>query len=218
MKAKRDSDGRRLDHHSLQTIRQLAVKAVGEGQSVASVAAALGMNVRTVFRWLANFASGGQKALLAKPIPGRPPKLSAEEMAWIGQTVREKNLLQCRFEFALWTLGLIRELVRQHFGKTLSVGAMSRVMKILGFSVQRPLYRAWQQDPVLVERWRKEEFPAIVAHAKRVSATIYFADESGMRSDHHAGTTWAPVGQTPVVSATGARFSLNMISAVSPRG
>jgi DDE superfamily endonuclease len=51
-----------------------------------------------------------------------------------------------------------------------------------------------------------------------VGATIYFADESGIRSDYHPGTTWAPQGQTPVVEATGRRFSLNMISAVSPQG
>jgi len=37
-------------------------------------------------------------------------------------------------------------------------------------------------------------------------------------SDHHAGTTWAPKGRTPVVSSTGARFGLNLISAVSAQG
>ena len=47
---------------------------------------------------------------------------------------------------------------------------------------------------------------------------MFFADEAGIRSDYHTGTTWAPAGQTPVVTATGRRFSLNMLSAVSPRG
>ena len=47
---------------------------------------------------------------------------------------------------------------------------------------------------------------------------VFFADESGLRSDYHTDTTWAPKGETPVVSATGRRFSFNMISAVSPRG
>jgi hypothetical protein len=39
-----------------------------------------------------------------------------------------------------------------------------------------------------------------------VGATIYFADESGIRSDYHTGTTWAPQGQTPVVSSTAGAF------------
>lgn len=49
-------------------------------------------------------------------------------------------------------------------------------------------------------------------------AIRFFVDESGVRSDFHSGTTWAPKGETPVVRVTGQRFSLNMISAISPRG
>lgn len=51
-----------------------------------------------------------------------------------------------------------------------------------------------------------------------MGATLYFADESGIRSDYHAGTTWAPQGSTPVVAVTGKRFLPNMISAVSAQG
>lgn len=59
-----------------------------------------------------------------------------------------------------------------------------------GILLQRPLYRAWQQDPKLVDEWRMQEYPKIVARAKREKALIFFADESGIRSDYHAGTTW----------------------------
>lgn len=218
MKCKRESDGRQLDHQSLQTMRQQAIKAVGAGHTVESVAAVNGVNIRTVFKWLAAYASGGQKALLAKPIPGRPMKLTPDEMRWIADAVRGKTPLQWKFEFALWTLSILRELIRRQFGKTLSKATVSKVMRMLGFTVQRPLYRAWQQDAVLVGRWQKEDFPAIQAEAKAVGATIYFADESGMRSDYQMGSTWAPEGETPIVQATGRRYSLSMISALSARG
>lgn len=218
MKCKRSSDGRTLDHHTLQVMRQQAVKAVREGQPVASVAAAFGLSVRTIFNWLAKFADGGQDALLAKPISGRPPKMSVEEMHWIAQAVREHSPQQYEFEFGLWTLSLIGELIKRQFGKSLALASVSRVMKLLGFSVQKPLYQAWQQDASLVRQWETETYPAIKAQARVEGATIYFADEAGIRSDYHTGTTWAPVGETPVVSVTGRRFSLNMISAVSPRG
>jgi transposase len=69
-------------------MRQQVIKAVREGQAVASVAVAYGLNVTTVFRWLAKFADGGQNALLAKPIPGRPPKVSVEDLPWIAQAVK----------------------------------------------------------------------------------------------------------------------------------
>ncbi len=192
MKCKHETDGRQLDHQSLQTIRNLAVKAVKAGQTVESVAAANGLNIRTVFKWLAAYASGGQTALMAKPIPRRPMKLTPDEMRWVAQAVRDDTPLQWKFDFALWTLSIIRELIRRQFGKPLSNATVSHVMRILGFSVQRPLYRAWQQDATLVERWRAEDYPAIQAEAKAVGATIYFADESGIHSDYHTVGTWAP--------------------------
>jgi transposase len=218
MKCKRTSDGRKLDHHALQVMRQQAIKAVREGQSVANVAAAYGLNATTVFRWLAKFADGGQNALLAKPIPGRPPKVSAEEMRWIALAVKDNTPQQFKFEFGLWTLSLMRELINRQFGKSLSLESVRRIMKLLGFSAQKPLYQAWQQDPELVRQWEVETYPAIKAEAKAAGANIYFADEAGIRSDYHTGTTWAPVGETPVVAVTGSRFSFNMLSAVSPRG
>lgn len=117
-----------------------------------------------------------------------------------------------------WTLSLIAELIHRQFDKKLSLASVSRVMKLLGFSAQKPLYQAWQQDATLVRQWEMETYPQIRAEARAVGATLYFANESGIRSDYHTGTTWAPRGQTPVVGVTGRRFSLNMISAVSPRG
>ena len=69
-----------------------------------------------------------------------------------------------------------------------------------------------------MQLWKSQEFPAIRAEAKKTGASIYFADEAGIRSDYHSGTTWAPVGRTPVVANTGARWSLNMLSAVSAQG
>ena len=218
MKCKRASDGRKLDHGALQVLRQQAIKAIREGQDVTGVAAAYGVNVRSVFRWLADFANGGQNALLAKPIPGRPPKVSTDELRWLAKAVRDNTPMQFRFAFGLWTLSLIAALIEREFGKKLSLASVRRIMKILGFSAQKPLYQAWQQDATLVRQWEAETYPAIRAEAQALGATIYFADESGIRSDYHTGTTWAPKGQTPVVEVTGRRFSLNMISAVSPRG
>lgn len=218
MKCKRESDGRKLDHMALQAMRQQAVKASRNGMGVKEIAAVLGMNERTIFKWLAQFATGGQNALLAKPIPGRKPLIGPVEMRWIANAVKDNTPLQFKFEFGLWTLKLIGALIHREFGKKLSDGSVGRIMKLLGFTCQKPLYQAWQQDAVLVKKWETETYPAIKAQALTEGAMIYFSDEAGIRSDYHTGTTWAPVGETPVVAVTGRRFSFNMISAVSPNG
>jgi transposase len=218
MKCKRDTDGRKFSHETLQTMRQQAVKAVRNGQSAAEVARSFGLNEGTVYRWLALYTAGGQNALLAKQIPGRPPTLNAKQLQWLSHTLKTKTPQQWKFEFALWTLELIGEVVRARFAVSLSKPTLSRLLRTLGFSVQRPLYRAWQQDPGVVERWLADEFPKIRRAARKAGATVFFADESGIRSDYHTGTTWSPRGQTPIVKATGARYSVTMLSAVSPKG
>jgi hypothetical protein len=59
----------------------------------------------------------------------------------------------------------------------------------------------------LVRAVKSEEYPAIRAAAEDEGATIYFADEAaGVRSDYDTGTTWSPIGRTPVVKNTGNRF------------
>ncbi|WP_373864678.1 winged helix-turn-helix domain-containing protein [Nocardia vaccinii] len=74
--------------------------------------------------------------------------------------------------------------------------SVGRLLRTMGLSPQRPLWRAYQQNPDAVERWKREDFPALREQAKKYGATILFADEAGIRSDYHTGTTWAPVGKT----------------------
>jgi len=214
----RENDGRKLDHHTLEQMRLRAVNAVESGVHPEDVAASLGMARGTVYGWLSRYREGGRDALKARPVPGRPPKLTGAQMRTLYTMIVGADPRQYAFEFALWTRDTVRSLIRREFNVALSAVSVGRLLRTLGLSPQRPLWRAWQADPEAVQRWREEDFPAIRKQAKAEGATIYFADEAGIRSDYHAGTTWAPVGQTPVVKATGARHSLNMISAATAQG
>lgn len=215
----RVDDGRKLDHKTLEEMRVRAVRQIIErNERPEDVADAYGLARSTVYGWVAKFHRGGWVALEAKPIPGRPGKLTQRQMNRLVKLVTERDPRQLRFGFALWTRTMIGELILREFGVSLSVGAVGRLLRRLGLSPQRPLYRAYQQDPEAVARWKREEYPAIAAAAKKAGGVIYFADEASARSDHHAGTTWAKRGHTPVVAATGARFSVNMVSAVSAQG
>jgi transposase len=218
MRCKKIIDARSYTHETLEQMRRDAVKRVEGGESPEVVAQGLGINRRTMYRWLSDYHYGGEAALAAKPIPGAPRKLDGKQMQRLARIIQDKSPQQFKFEFALWTLGMIREVIKQKFGVSLSEVSVGRVMRRLGFSPQRPLYRAWQQDPERVQQWQDKQYPQIARRAKREGAVIMFADEASIRSDHHAGTSWAPAGKTPVVKATGARYSLSMISAVSARG
>lgn len=213
-----NTDARKLDHKTLTELRKRAIASVHQGQNPDAVARALGVNLRTIFRWLALYRSGGWGKLDARKRGGRPPKLDAQALKWIYDTVLGQSPLQLKFPFALWTAAMVRDLIAKHLGVHLSHSSVCRLLNQMGLSAQRPLWRAYQQDPEAVRRWKEEDYPKLRSRARRLGAQIFFGDEAGVRSDFHSGTTWGRRGHTPIVSSTGARFRVNMISAVSAQG
>ena len=216
--AAKKSDARKLDHKTLEAIRMRAVEQVQAGESPEAVIKALGFSRACIYQWLACYREGGWEALRAQPLAGRPRRLTGKQVRWIYRTVTMKSPLQLKFPFALWTRTMIVKLIHDRFGVRLSAVSVGRLLAQLGLTCQRPLYVAYEQNPSLVEQWLEKEYPRIRAEALKTGAEIYFGDESGVRSDGHAGTTWSPKGQTPIVMATGQRFGLNLLSAVSPKG
>jgi transposase len=213
-----EMDGRKLSHAALAEIRIRAVKQVEAGESPEDVIAALGLHRSVIYKWIARYREGGVDALKERKAAGPAPKLQGNQLRRLYNIVVGRNPLQLGFEFALWTRAMVREVIRREFGVRLSDVSVGRLLRKLGLSPQRPLRRAYQRDEEKVQAWRREAFPEIKQLAKEVDAQIYFADEASVRSDTHSGTTWAPVGETPVVETTGARFSVNMVSAVTPQG
>lgn len=211
-------DARKLSHETLEEIRIRAVLRVEAGESPEVVIKSLGFARSCIYRWIALYREGGIEALRAKKLDGRPPKLGGKQIEQLYKIIVNKTPLQFQFAFALWTCAIIRELIRTKFGVRLSEVSVGRLLKKLGLSPQRPLFRAYQQDPEKVDTYLKIEYPRILKRAKAKGARIFFGDESSIRSDYHSGTTWAPRGETPIVKTTGARFRINMISAISAKG
>jgi len=198
--------------------RLQAVQLLKEGNEAAAVARMYNVSRAMLFRWQQKYDQGGPVALETKKTPGPASRLSPTQLSKLYAIITGSDPRQLEFDFGLWTRKIIRELIRREFRVKLSEVQVGRLLNKMGLSPQRPLYRAYQQDPERVEEWKKSAYPRIRQLATAEGASIFFADEASIRTDHHAGTTWAPVGQTPVVITTGERKSVNMVSAISPRG
>jgi transposase len=211
-------DGRSLPHASLETIRQLAWKRVQAGEKPSDVVKSFGFCRTTIYRWLRAASRGGEDALASRQATGRPSLLTDKQKAKVRRWISGRDPRQYGFDFGLWTRKIIADLIGKKLGVTMGVTAVGRLLAELDITPQKPLRRAYERDPEAIERWQREEFPAIRARAKRRAGKIYFLDEAGVRSDVPLGRTWAPRGKTPTVETSGQRQAVNAISAVNVAG
>jgi len=213
-------DARSLSPEAQEALRERAVAAVMGGMTQAKAAELLGVARGTVVGWMKQYRQGGAQSLKAKP-QGRPKgqsRLKGWQAGQIVQAITDKTPDQLKLAFVLWTRQAVAQLIDERFGIRLSVWTVGRLLAHWGLTPQKPVRRAWEQNPQEVQRWLKERYPKVRAEAKREGAEIHWGDEMGLRSDHQAGTSYGRKGQTPVVPGTGQRWRCNMISSITGRG
>ncbi len=161
----------------------------------------------------------GRRALKAQR-RGRPPvsRLAPHQAATTVRHILSGCPDQLSLPFALWTREAVQELLSRKFDVQVSVWTVGRYLRAWGLTPQKPVRRAYEQNPAAVRKWLEEEYPSIRGLARQFKAQIHWLDEMGLRSDHQAGRSYGRRGQTPVVFGTGQRFRCNMISAITNRG
>jgi transposase len=115
-------------HATLEAMRERAVRSVQENESPKLVARVIGVNRSAIYSWLAQYRRGGWGALKAKRMFGRPPKLDGKKLKWIYLTVTQKNPLQLKFAFALWTREMVATLIKDKFNISLSLVSVGRLL------------------------------------------------------------------------------------------
>jgi transposase len=214
-------DARRLSPQAQEDLRCRAVAAVKAGHTQAAVSTVLGVSPKTVWRWVNAFDRKGNQALKAGKRgrrPGEQKALDPRQQARIRRAVLHKNPDQVALPGLVWTRPQVRQLIRDFFGIGLSLVTIGKYLRSWGLSPQKPIRRAYEQNPEAVARWLDQQYPAIEAQARKQKAIILWLDQTGLRSDAAVGTTWAPVGQTPLVAKTGKRFGVNVMAAISNTG
>lgn len=212
-------DFRSLTGEAQETIRRKAVAAVQSGVSQVDTAKLFGVTRQAIGKWMAAYHDKGRAALKAKK-KGRPAggQLKGWQAARITRDVIDNCPDQLKLPFYLWTREAVGTLIERRYGIKLSVWTVGRYLARWGFTSQKPIRRAFEQDTEAVKKWLEQDYPDIKANAKRSGAEIYWGDEMGVRSDHATGRSYGKRGKTPVIPGTGKRFGCNMISAITNRG
>ena len=213
------TDARSFSPKTQEAIRQKAVKAVLDGKKQVEVAQIFGVTRHAVGKWVATHRAEGTKALAAKR-RGRPTggSLRPRQAEKISRTIQDRLPDQLKLPFYLWTREAVAQLIAKKFDIELSVWTVGRYLAQWGFTPQKPVRRAFEQNAEEVQQWLTNEYPRIHDQAKHEKAEIFWGDEMGLRSDHATGRTYSLQGNTPVIPGTGQRFGCNMVSAITNKG
>jgi len=145
-----------------------AVRAVLAGESQASVARAFGIHSVTVAKWMARHRRGGDAELRAKPTPGRPRFLTAEQDQLVRKWLSQKPTAH-GFTTDLWTARRVAELIRRRFRIEFHPNYLRAWLRQRGYSPQRPARRARRRNEANILHWVANDWPRI--QKKRATPT-----------------------------------------------
>jgi transposase len=217
----RHVDMRKLPAAAQEERRRQVIGLRQRGMTHKAIAAQVGLSRTGVLDICHRFAAEGAKGLVSKPRGRRPDEqrlLDADQEAEVQGLIRRHTPDELGLPFALWSRAAVRALVARHCRVELAVRTVGKYLARWGFTAQKPIRRAYEQDPAAVRRWLRREYPAVVAQARRARGTIFWGDETGLRSDDVRGRSYAPRGRTPLVRVCHKRAGLSLISAVTNRG
>ncbi len=212
-------DARHLSPDAQEALRSRVVNAIENGMSKSEAAKVFSVSRTAIHYWTKAVNEQGVRGLKAKKRGRRhQSRLAGHQAATTVRTITNKCPEQLGLPFVLWTREGVRQLLEQRYGISVSVWTVGRYLKRWGLTRQKPLRRAYEQDPKAVKQWLETEYPAIVKLAKHETAEIHWGDEMGLRADNQAGRSYGKQGQTPVVPGNGQRFRCHLISTITNRG
>jgi transposase len=146
------------DWREARRLRAWELKRRGWQQQ--TIADALGVTPGAVSQWLKRAAAGGVEALRTRIRPGPRPKLTPEERARIPE-ILARGAEAYGFTGEVWTTARVADVLAREFGVRYHPAHVSRLLRAVGWSVQRPIRRAAQRDEAAVAAWYAERWPAL---------------------------------------------------------
>jgi len=215
------SDARRLPLAALNERRRRAVKLRLKGRTWKEVSEEAELSINACRSAFAAWEAGGWKAVAVgkrgrKPGSGR--RLTREQEKRIQRLICDRTPDQLKLGFALWNRQAVRLLIERECGVDLPVRTVGEYLRRWGYTPQKPIRRAYEQNPAAVKKWLEEEYPEIVRRAREEGAEIHWGDETGLSTNDVRGRGYAPKGQTPVVRVRQRRESVGIISTVTNQG
>ena len=214
-------DARKLSTQAQQELREIAIRLKESGKTYKAIAEIVHVQPTTICAWYKAYQRGGKKAIKIKK-RGRPSgscrTLTADQEHEIQKAIVDKCPDQLKFPFALWTRVAVQQLIKELFSIKMPIRTVGEYLKRWNYTPQKPLRKAYKQNPKAISAWLKEEYPAIAIKSKKEKAEIHWGDETGLCNDSYHGRSYAPRGETPAIKIHPRCQRVNLISTVTNQG
>jgi transposase len=143
-----------------------------QGWTGKAIARALGASEAAVSTWLKRARAGGVEALKRHPPPGATPKLTAAQRAQL-PAILAKGAEWYDFIGNVWTTKRVAAVIKREFGVSYHPAHVSRLVRRMGLSLQKPVVRATQRNEDAIRTWQTETWPALQAKPAMSSAPSF---------------------------------------------
>ena len=188
-----------------------------KGWKQRKISEALGVSEGAVSQWLTAARQRGEQALQARLRPGAPARITHAQLQLVPDFLSH-GAEAYGFRGELWTCARVAKVIDQEFGVAYHKSHVSRLLKQLDWTPQKPIQRAIQRDEVLIESWRKEVWLDLKKRACKERRTLVFVDESGFYLLPAVARTYAPRGQTPILHPFQTHDHLSVMSGITLMG
>jgi transposase len=214
-------DTRKLKPEVLQQLRHQAIRLRKKGLTYKAISEVIDVHYSTICGWWKAYEKAGAKGIRLKSRGrkhGTKRTLKPEQEKELQKIIEDKEPDQLKLPFALWTRRAVQQIIKKMYRIDMPIRTVGEYLNRWGFTPQKPLKRAYEQNPEAVKKWVAEEYPKIVGKAKQEGAEIHWGDETGLRNDSQHGRSYAPRGKTPAIRLCAKRERINLISSITNQG
>lgn len=214
-------DARTHNQETQFELRKQIVRLRKKGLDNKSVAGMVGISATHCSTIWQKYLTGGMEAIkpgLRGRRHGAKRRLTEDQEEQVQDMLIDRAPTQLKLPFALWTRDAVHLAVKKQFGVVLPLRTITDYLKRWGFTPQKPVKRAYEQDPKKVQIWLNKTYPAIAAKAKKEKAEIHWGDETGIQNNAFNAKGFAPKGQPPIIRLNAKKCRVNMMSSITNIG
>ena len=140
--------------------RELCVKLKDESFKQTKIASILGKTQGWVSQVLIKFNEFGIEGLKEKKAKGSTSKITEPQKAKL-RIILNDGALKYGFEGDIWTRKRIKLVIEEQFCIQYSERHVDRILRKMGYSIQRPQKKDYRQKQALIDEWGTEKLPEI---------------------------------------------------------